>query len=144
MTCALYRHFDKSGALLYVGITTAPAARLRQHLKASDWRDQINDVSTIWFDRRSDAEQAERTAIQNERPIHNRVHKVDNHAKRIPAHLGDSFFLDHLGMTKSCLRFAKVQGTFGSKWYRMIVENADGLDIPLEAFRFKKISDGDQ
>lgn len=69
MTCALYRHFDADGALLYVGITDNPSRRLAEHIKADNWK--IAEVKVEWFDSRACALQAECAAIRVEQPRHN-------------------------------------------------------------------------
>lgn len=69
---ALYRHFDASGALLYVGISDSPASRLRQHLAASPWAGDIASVTLAWFDDRQAALCAETIAIMTEKPLYNR------------------------------------------------------------------------
>jgi hypothetical protein len=70
--CALYRHYDKHGILLYVGISETLVARGKQHSKNSDWSQYAHRVIAAWYDTRSQAELAEREAIEVERPIFNR------------------------------------------------------------------------
>lgn len=67
----LYRHFDKDGSLLYVGQSIKPLDRLRQHKECSHWFDDIVTVKIERFSTRSDAIQAERKAIYEEKPLHN-------------------------------------------------------------------------
>ncbi len=57
--CAVYRHYDAAGALLYVGCSTDPAARLYSHFKESAWAKLIASVTFEWFDDRADALAAE-------------------------------------------------------------------------------------
>lgn len=68
----LYRHFDKSGQLLYVGISLNAVIRLSQHRDSSHWYDQIARVDVEPFPSRVSALAAERSAVQKERPLHNR------------------------------------------------------------------------
>lgn len=75
MTCALYRHFDADGVLLYVGISLSAVQRLSQH-SASPWSDRIARVDVERFPSREAAERAEREAIQTERPKHNATHAI--------------------------------------------------------------------
>lgn len=72
-TC-LYRHWDSSGRLLYVGIALSPAARLRGHRKNAPWFREIARIDVEWFDSRIAAMRAEIRAIRNERPLHNTTH----------------------------------------------------------------------
>ena len=68
---ALYRHFGEGDALLYVGISLSPVARLSKHADASHWSRQITRVSIEWFPSRSAALAAEARAILDENPAHN-------------------------------------------------------------------------
>lgn len=68
---ALYRHFDKEGTLLYVGISLSALNRLAQHAVHSGWYKEITRVEMEWFDTRETAMEAERNAIYNENPKHN-------------------------------------------------------------------------
>lgn len=70
MTC-LYRHFDKSGALLYVGVSLNALQRLDAHKDASPWFDKIVNVTIERFADRKSALAAERVAIAAENPRHN-------------------------------------------------------------------------
>ena len=71
---ALYRHFDKDGGLLYVGISLSHLSRLIQHRERAHWYRQIETVKIQWFASRSEAIAAERHAIKTEKPIHNVTH----------------------------------------------------------------------
>lgn len=71
MTCCLYRHFDKDGALLYVGVSLNAVQRLSQHRDASHWFAEIASVTVTWFVDRTEALAAERAAITAENPRHN-------------------------------------------------------------------------
>jgi predicted GIY-YIG superfamily endonuclease len=70
----LYRHFDKDGILLYVGISLNHMARLGQHKAASSWFEKIATVTIEQFETRPEALRAETNAIVNEKPLHN-IHK---------------------------------------------------------------------
>ncbi len=67
----LYRHFDKNGALLYVGISLSAVARLSQHRSRSNWFDSIARVEIEAFPTREAALKAERRAITEESPAFN-------------------------------------------------------------------------
>ena len=73
-TC-LYRHFDKAGTLLYVGIARDHQSRLKAHSRYAEWKYRIAMVTIEHFDTREDAARAEFMAIQAERPLHNIVHR---------------------------------------------------------------------
>jgi hypothetical protein len=69
---ALYRHYDAKGRLLYVGISLSALARLRQHQERSSWANAITRVTIEWHPSREVARAAEKRAIREERPIHNK------------------------------------------------------------------------
>ena len=70
-TMYLYRHFDKDGALLYVGITNNIKERTRQHMKNSAWAGLINEVRHEEHDSFSSVYAAETAAIISENPPFN-------------------------------------------------------------------------
>lgn len=89
---ALYRMRDKNGRLLYVGISFTAMKRIEDHKAKRGW--WFNDVTRIdveWFPTRGRAEDAERTAIQTEKPKWNVAHAyvkrspLDTPPKRRPA-----------------------------------------------------------
>lgn len=79
---ALYRHLDKNGRLLYVGISLDATARLKDHMHVSSWKGDIAMVVISWFETRKEALDAEKKAIVNERPLYNKVHGVDKPKRR--------------------------------------------------------------
>jgi len=77
----LYRFFDQSDVLLYVGITVDPTARFKKHRGDKPWWDQIDHIGLEHFATREEALEAERKAIKSEEPLHNIVHNqmIDGH-----------------------------------------------------------------
>jgi len=71
MRTSLYRHFDKDGTLLYVGISLSALNRLGQHADHSAWFKTISNVTIEHFDTREEALKAETLAIRQEKPLHN-------------------------------------------------------------------------
>jgi hypothetical protein len=69
--CALYRHYDEDGVLLYIGISYDLVARGRQHAKEAAWIEYAVRVEAEWLPSRDAAEAAERRAIQIEQPVFN-------------------------------------------------------------------------
>lgn len=67
----LYRHFDKDGALLYVGISLSAVQRLGQHKDHSHWFQQIARVEIEEHPTRAAALLAESKAIRDENPKFN-------------------------------------------------------------------------
>jgi hypothetical protein len=72
----LYRHYDKNGVLLYVGISLCQAMRLNQHSYDAEWFADIANVTLEHFPTRQEAEQAEIKAIQSEKPLHNKAYSL--------------------------------------------------------------------
>lgn len=70
----LYRHFDSAGRLLYVGVSLRSTVRLIAHVANAKWADQIATITIERFPTRKAALQAERAAIQAEKPLHNIAH----------------------------------------------------------------------
>ncbi|PWI09756.1 hypothetical protein DIZ27_14565 [Streptomyces sp. NWU339] len=70
---ALYRLRDDASRLLYVGITTDPEERFRQHASLSPWWSLVTDRSIEWHTTRPSAEEAEGIAIRDEAPLYNRA-----------------------------------------------------------------------
>ena len=46
---ALYRHFDATGALLYVGISLCAINRMSQHQRSSKWINDSVRMDIEWF-----------------------------------------------------------------------------------------------
>ena len=74
--CALYRHWDKYGNLIYVGISKDPYLRLRGHKHKSKWFCEIKNISIEWFDSKRLAQKAEIYAIKTEHPKFNTRHSA--------------------------------------------------------------------
>lgn len=72
---ALYRHFDGTGRLLYVGVSRSPLRRTGQHADA-EWATEIHRVEFEFFPTLAEARKAETRAIVAERPAHNKHHVV--------------------------------------------------------------------
>lgn len=68
---ALYRHYNASGQLLYVGISLHAAMRFIGHKATADWLYQVSRIDVEWHCGRKQAEAAELKAIQTESPLHN-------------------------------------------------------------------------
>ena len=71
---ALYRHYDKYGALLYIGVSLHAVQRLIDHRDKSHWYEDITRIEVQWYLSRSEAYAAEKHAIKTEKPKHNIVY----------------------------------------------------------------------
>lgn len=70
----LYRFYDRSDVLLYVGITNNPESRFSDHRREQPWWDKAVNIKLEHFKNRGELAQAEITAIQTEHPKYNKVH----------------------------------------------------------------------
>jgi hypothetical protein len=70
-TTSLYRHYDKQGRLLYVGVSLDAFSRFLQHGRATA---EVARMDVETFQTRRDALRAERKAIESENPLHNVQH----------------------------------------------------------------------
>lgn len=71
MSAAVYRFYDEADTLLYVGMTTKFANRLRQHTYSTDWKEDIKYITVDWHQDADQALVAEQMAIIEEKPLHN-------------------------------------------------------------------------
>lgn len=67
----VYRLFDTSGHLLYVGTSADPQQRWEQHAREKLWWSSVARAEVDWHSNRDAALSAEREAIQSEEPLHN-------------------------------------------------------------------------
>lgn len=72
-TTSLYRHFNATGDLLYVGISINAFERYKQHASEKEWFDDVSNMTIERFDTRQCALEAEMSAIKNENPKYNIV-----------------------------------------------------------------------
>lgn len=93
MNCDLYRHFDKDGRLLYIGVSFATFWRLSAHRNEASWYHEIRTIKIEKFATRNDAMKAEAIAIRDERPLNNKVcnlnGRFDNQTKKLWLTLSD-------------------------------------------------------
>lgn len=71
-TAQVYRCFDASDQLLYVGLSYGPEGRLKAHYHSSPWFADVARVTVTERMPRKVAAQVEREAIRTERPVHNK------------------------------------------------------------------------
>lgn len=69
----LYRLYDEGGDLLYVGISTRPLQRVREHSKGQVWWTEVASQTFQHYPTRTEAAAAELHAIRTENPKHNVV-----------------------------------------------------------------------
>lgn len=90
---SVYRHYDSSGALLYVGLTRTFVGRHLNHSASSKWADRIARITVDLYSDPIEAAEAERRAQCEEAPLYNTptVLMSDVEALRVgkrPGHAG--------------------------------------------------------
>ncbi|MFF2383716.1 GIY-YIG nuclease family protein [Streptomyces sp. NPDC058108] len=73
---ALYRLYDATDVLLYVGVSRYPNERLKEHSSDKTWWHHVARHEIAWLDSRREALAAEDTAIEKERPLYNGYHHL--------------------------------------------------------------------
>jgi predicted GIY-YIG superfamily endonuclease len=76
----LYRFYDATDRLLYIGLTENPHARFKNHRFTKQWWEDVVSIQLEKFQSRDAVVAAERKAIERELPVHN-VH--NNRGQRI-------------------------------------------------------------
>lgn len=70
----LYRHYNKEGILLYVGVSLSSLQRLGQHSNNAHWFNSITDIKMKSYASRDIALKKEKEAIISEQPLYNIRH----------------------------------------------------------------------
>ena len=71
MSQVLYRFWNESDELLYVGITARPWERWKQHRAEKPWWEEVTKVTIENFTTRVEVKAAETVAIKTEGPLYN-------------------------------------------------------------------------
>jgi predicted GIY-YIG superfamily endonuclease len=71
--CCVYRHFDDSGVLLYIGMSVDFLKRTSDHVRKSGWSKRVATVTITWYDTPQEASIAEAEAIKTEKPLFNKM-----------------------------------------------------------------------
>lgn len=79
---AVYRFFDASGRLLYLGITNDLETRWEAHSKDKFWWHLVARKEVSWCQTRRAAEETEKSGILTEGPIYNRTWNKNNVVRR--------------------------------------------------------------
>lgn len=89
MSVALYRFFNESGELLYVGISKTAFERFSQHQGTKEWFSEISQISLEHYPNRYLAAAHETIAIFNEAPRYNILGQSDKpliESQKMPSH----------------------------------------------------------
>lgn len=95
---AVYRLYDVSGKLLYVGISRDPMTRWAQH-QGQGWWTRVASYAVSWHPDRVAAAREESEAIEHEAPVHNRPGDTVLHAVNTAA--GTAVYQAHLKQFRS-------------------------------------------
>lgn len=79
----VYKHFDSTGSLLYVGISDHPFQRCINHQVGSKWFDEVRSIEVMPFDSREEAMNEEGRLILSLRPKHNHIAVIDGKLTRL-------------------------------------------------------------
>lgn len=79
---ALYRWFDSDDLLLYIGISDQLTVRVGSHIRGSSWMDFAVRSTVERFSSRTEAADAEVSAIKAEHPLFNHKHNDSPEAKQ--------------------------------------------------------------
>jgi hypothetical protein len=71
----VYRCFDTSEALIYIGCAERWLIREQSHQKRTPWWPEVADIKITRYRTIFEACAAERRAIEAESPVHNRQHR---------------------------------------------------------------------
>lgn len=83
---AVYRIYDKHGALLYIGMSYDPETRVRVQRREKPWGHQIARHEVDWHPNRAASQRAERLLIEGLQPRHN-VTYTPEHRRRSLRHI---------------------------------------------------------
>lgn len=139
MKCAVYRHFDKDGGLLYVGMSTNPIARTEAHLSSAPWRLHIANIAFEWHSNVGFARAAEARAIATEKPLHNiQPRAKETGAAAFLASVDVDDLAARIGVGLHSIRAAKLKDQMPSCWALVVAQVCieQGLTCPMTAFRW--------
>ncbi|GAA0583129.1 hypothetical protein GCM10010172_80200 [Paractinoplanes ferrugineus] len=121
---AVYRLWNQSGRLLYVGMSANPDRRCASHKVTKLWWHEVFRRTEVWFPSRGEAELSEALAIAEESPRYNVIgvevsegrglqidhHKIKSASLRVPKELREKVKarLDGTGWTMTDLVVAII------------------------------------
>ncbi|MGW4825473.1 hypothetical protein ACWEP4_43020 [Streptomyces sp. NPDC004227] len=130
---ALYRLFDGSGQLLYIGISHKPDVRWGQHSEEKEWWPQVSRRDVEWHPTRAGAERAELAAIAAEKPLHNKVGTIAATVNAVGGKTPTRPIRVDLGMWASFGKAAAEQGSDRSATLRAFMAwylGEPGAELP--------------
>lgn len=88
---AVYRFYNDTGALLYIGIAGSPKARFAQHAETKRWWWEVATWLIDWYGSREEAAAVEAFGIVQENPAYNIAGAPDVQPDRMLAHWTDCY-----------------------------------------------------
>lgn len=88
---AVYRFYNDTGALLYVGIASSPKARFAQHTETKRWWWEVATWLIDWYGSREEAAAVEAISIVQEKPAYNIAGAPDIQPDRMITHWTDCY-----------------------------------------------------
>lgn len=85
---SLYRFYDASEELLYVGVSNEPWRRRKRHSVTQPWYPRVRHQAITWLDSEDAALRAETRAIRAERPAFNVRGAIRPVRARVTLHVG--------------------------------------------------------
>jgi len=114
----LYRFFDSKNVLLYVGISINAYERAKQHRATKTWWPEVEFIKLEKFANRNDVTQAEKLAIELEKPKYNIKHQ-----KKVPIDVWGN--LNEISYKLSSDELAKSLQTAFKMWEQLKRAEAD-------------------
>jgi hypothetical protein len=153
MTYRLYRHYNAAAELLYVGISLNTFARLAGHRDHSAWFAEISHIKLDTFQTKEAALEAEKIAIQKERPKFNIRHNWGAAPTKLTRNVGRYYnvtglfcSIDHACARWGCSRSAlydllsagKIRALTDGRWTRIVVASGDAYFGFIESWVGKR------
>lgn len=131
----LYRHFDKVGNLLYVGISYSAVSRASQHKQGSEWYKHSCKMTIENFSNRNELITAERQAIESESPLYNKMLNSSKPDKTNPCNWDDRLRTDNLmqGISDLILHNGFEKGMFA--YYDVFSDATNEHDDLIEGIK---------
>ena len=132
MSECLYRHFNKNGTLLYIGISISFLSRFGQHKIQSPWFKEISFVTVEHFLSRTEVLKAEKDAIKTENPLYNKVHLPSYRKYKFPSAEGQRLLF----------RQEKYNKNKSQNLDKIDMQLEPSFEIVWEKFGWEKLPDG--
>lgn len=111
----LYRYYNSSGDLLYVGKSLDAVTRLAQHKDRAPWFTQIARIEIEHYESETECSKAERLAIRREHPLYNKAFYDFLSNPDAPPGLSVSSLANYLKVEEEFLQKLRDTGQ-GPKW----------------------------